>query len=344
MIAKYEPSFKKKDDPLIYSLVLSRGSYSLKPVSDLNRAMNRSKANALVYLDENRTDVEKDSSMYLARELAKIRQLDVYVTSQNDADLASKVDIVAVRYDPPIKSDFLNDIEKYDDGSRVFVNSPKTQRYFGDKSYLLDLQMLHPEIVPEMIVSNDYQEIGEFVKNISVYDDRLVIKPLNGHGGKGVERIEGLKSRGIEDILTEVKVKSKGDLMILQKYIEGVEEMGDKRITLAYGEPVGAVLRYPKKGDFKCNYSSGGDYVQTRLEENDYRIIDKVNNFTGGNVPWLGIDVIGPYLGEINGVSPGLLYSGDEMNQTMFTPASGANYLAREIYNHAKKAKGLIHV
>jgi glutathione synthase len=272
------------------------------------------KSNVIVYLDNNALDLEGDSSKYLASALAQDPFFQVTLSTEPDANLAEYANVVIPRFNPPLNEEFTNDLEKYDDGSKLFINCPKALRYFSDKRYLGDIVKDCPEILPRTIVSLDPVELGDFMYDLKKSGKREVIyKPIKGFGGEGIKKIS--LDRSPAKLYRLALELSKGLYVILQEYIENITNCGDKRIHIVNGNPIGAVLRMPQKGEFRCNVKRGGSKIRTEVTSQDRDIIEKITPLLERqNVYWAGIDIIGPYLGEINVISPGLLYAADELN------------------------------
>ena len=283
-----------------------------------------SRANVLLYIDPERFEAERDSSMHLARGLAKDPYFNVGITTSPDAELARYADIVIPRFDPPIKPGFLEELEFYDDATRLFINPPQTQRYFSNKKYLEDIAREHPELFPRTKISSDPKELGAFLYELSKNSKYAVYKPLEGFGGDGIGRInlQGEDLKREEDYIHLAYGLSQGKEIILQEFIDNIAQYGDKRIHILNQHPIGAVLRIPKKGSWLCNQKKGASLELSELTDKDYELIEKVNPYLQKqNAYWTGIDVIGPYLGEINAVSPGLLYALDEFNDWKIMPS-----------------------
>ncbi len=298
------------------------------------------RAKVLIYIDEEGLDREGDSTRYLAGIMALDSYFKIALSTTPNPNLAEQADIVLVRFDPPIRKDFLDELEKYNNGRRLFINSPESQKYFGNKNYLEDIARENPGILPATIADSDSERLAEFMYlRIKEGDEKLIYKPANGFGGNGIERIN-LNEQNFEDLvslcnrLTENKTKP----AILQENIPGI--YGDKRIHVINGEPYGAVMRVPDIGEFRCNVKQGGSLQKTELTEDDWRIVDSINPLLSKKeVYWAGIDVFysgdeefpQTYLGEINAVSPGCLV-GVDLSRGNY----GDNGIASEIAEQIK--------
>ena len=131
----------------------------------------------------------------------------------------------------------------------------------------------------------------------------MVVKPLDGHGGEGVFFVkEGDRNA---NVILESITDFGRRYVLAQKFIERVSE-GDKRIILLNGEPLGAVLRVPKPGgEFRCNFHSGGSPAKSGLTDREVAICDSLGpRLRSDGLYFVGIDVIGGYVTEINTTSP----------------------------------------
>jgi glutathione synthase len=174
------------------------------------------------------------------------------------------------------------------------VNNPFWVRNSPEK--LLVLQF--PDLIPPTLISRNYNAIQKFRKK---HGD-IVIKPLYGNGGIGVFRISQNDSNLAA--LCEMFFNNSREPLIAQKFLMDVFE-GDKRIVLFDGEPVGALNRRPPEGEIRSNMHVGGEIQTAQLTENEISICKKIEpTLRQKGFIFVGIDVIGNYLTEINVTSP----------------------------------------
>lgn len=265
----------------------------------------------MFYFDDYALKTADDSSAYVYRGMLNDSRFNAKWSSVPDASLAKDSDVVFCRLDIPVHRDFLEELSKY--SGKVFINDPISKIKYHTKDYLLEF--LDSGILPGTVVSSDMNELLSFVYS---KDASYIVKPLDMNGGRGVTKIHSLDS-SLVDVLQSM-TNSGTKPVILQDYITGVEQLGDKRINILFYEPVSAIMRYPKDGSFICNQSSGGSLHKTEITSSDMAIIEKVMPFLKRNgILWAGIDVIGPYLGEINVSSPGLLLDADLLNGNTYS-------------------------
>lgn len=302
------------------SLVPTNYPYLFKSLYD--RDLSR-KANVLVYIDKKALSSLDDSTRYLAYTLDKDPYFQVRVTTNPDASLVEYSDVVLVRFDPPINEDFLQELEKYDNEDKLFINPPRAQRYFSNKKYLEDIAREYPKILPKTKLVSKSSELKAALRYFSENGIKeLVYKPVDEFGGNGIGKFD-TDGEEYSEVLFHLNhyFLGNGSEFILQEYIDGI--YGDKRVHVINGEPVGAVLRTPAEGEFRCNVKKGGSLVRTNIAPEDYIIIDKINTLLQEyDVYWTGIDILKArhgnservYLGEINAVSPGCVVGTDKIN------------------------------
>jgi glutathione synthase len=212
-----------------------------------------------------------------------------------DLDLTD-VDVVLVRTDPPFDLAYLHLTLLLDVlvGTTLVVNAPRGLRDANEKLYACRF----PEVTPPTIVSADPQRLLSF----ATAQGGAVIKPIEGHGGRGVMALRpgDQNAPSIVDTMTE-----RGRVpVVAQQYLAGVTA-GDKRILLLDGEPLGAILRRPTDEDFRANICVGGTVEAVEVDDADRRIIDCIApSLRADGLLFVGIDVIDGHLSEVNVTSP----------------------------------------
>ena len=213
----------------------------------------------------------------------------------NEIDLR-EVDVVWERTDPPVNRRYLYTSMFLDflPASVTVINRPSAIRDRNEKLSALKF----PDITPETLVTSNPSEILEFVKK----HDRVTLKPIDGHGGKGVQFCDA-RTRDLGQLLAAVT----GDgtrWTIAQEYLPLARD-GDKRVLLLEGEPLGAVLRLHAEGQELNNLDQGGTAEPTELTESDLAICRQVGPaLRGAGIVFAGIDIIGGRLMEVNVTSP----------------------------------------
>ena len=210
-------------------------------------------------------------------------------------DLAT-LDVVLMRQDPPFDMAYITatHLLEHIHPHTLVVNDPVEVRNAPEK-----LLVTHFEgLLPPTLITADRRQILEFRNE---YKD-IVLKPLFGNGGSGVFHVvpgdENLNS------LLELFTQLFREPVIVQQYLPAVRE-GDKRIILVDGKPAGAVNRVPAVGEARSNLHVGGKAVKAELTARDREICDAIGpTLEARGLVFVGIDVIGNHLTEINVTSP----------------------------------------
>ena len=211
-------------------------------------------------------------------------------------DIARDVDVVLMRQDPPFDMAYITACHLLEivTNQTLVLNDPAGVRSSPEKIFPL----LFPEIMPPTLVSRDRQVIDAFREE---YQD-IIVKPLYGHGGAGVFRLQYEDSN--LDSLLELFFSRSPEPVMVQAFLPAVSE-GDKRIILIDGEPVGAINRRPKTGQVRSNLVVGGTAEATELSGADRNICEAIGpELRRRGLTLTGIDVIGGRLTEVNVTSP----------------------------------------
>ena len=208
----------------------------------------------------------------------------------------SDFDVIWLRQDPPFDMGYITSTHLLDRLSQntLVVNDPTWVRNWPEKLKVLD----YPDLMPATTIAWDIEVLKKFK---SVYND-IILKPLYGNGGAGVFRLRPEDSN--LNSLHELFVKSNNEPLIVQQFLPEVAK-GDKRIILIDGEPVGAINRVPLKGETRSNMHVGGKPEKASLNVRDLEICNLIGeDLKKHGQVFVGIDVIGDYLTEINVTSP----------------------------------------
>ena len=228
-------------------------------------------------------------------------------------NLSSFFKKIFIRKDPPFDDDYLNLTYLLDhavkEGTDV-INNPSSIRSHNEKLSILNFQ----EIIPPTIVTSTASDVVNFLK----IHKKIVLKPVNGMAGNGIFVIDEL-DKNINSIL-ETSTVNDTKVMMAQKYIPDITE-GDKRIIIIKGEPLPFCLaRIPDGKDFRANLAKGGRGIAKKLTADDIKIVNVIKKYLiKSKLDFVGIDVIGKYLTEINVTSPTCLVEIE--NQTNFNSA-----------------------
>jgi glutathione synthase len=206
------------------------------------------------------------------------------------------MDVVLMRQDPPFDmayitaAHFLETIHP----ATLVVNNPAEVRNAPEKLFVTGF----PGLQPPTLITSDAQAIEDF----RARHGDMVLKPLYGGAGSGVVRLNADDPN--LDALLELHAMISREPVIAQKFVPAVAA-GDKRILLVDGEPIGAINRIPAAGQVRSNLAKGGRAEAVALTARDREICDAIGmELKDRGLLFVGIDVIGDYLTEINVTSP----------------------------------------
>jgi glutathione synthase len=210
--------------------------------------------------------------------------------------LDDEVDLVLQRKDPPVDAEYVTSTQILSLCHRALVlNRPAGILAANEKLYALNF----PDLMPETRVTRSIPQLIDFLAKLG---GEMIVKPLDGRGGEGIFHVRN-DDRNLFSIL-EQSTRFGTRRVMAQAYLPEVRT-GDKRILLLDGKPLGALLRVPSSRETRANLHVGGRAAPASLDDADREIVARV-------APWLerdglffvGIDVIGGRLTEINVTSP----------------------------------------
>ena len=205
---------------------------------------------------------------------------------------------VFIRKDPPFDNNYLNltfILEHAQNFNVEVINNPTSIRNHNEKLSILNFKGL----IPSTIVSSKAEDIIKFINK----EKKVILKPLDGMAGNGIFMVTP-KDKNINVIL-ETATNNGTKTIMAQKYISEIRK-GDKRIILIKGEAIPySLARIPPKNDIRANLAKGGKGKAQKLTAGDKKIVKGVKEFLIKNqLNFVGLDVIGNYLTEINITSP----------------------------------------
>ncbi len=228
-------------------------------------------------------------------QVRRIRGDHFTLGAEAEIDLAD-MDVVWLRQDPPFDMGYITTTHILDriHPETLVVNDPFWVRNYPEKLLVLDF----PDLTPPTTVARDLDTIKAF----KTRHGDIILKPLYGNGGAGVFRLTP-DDRNLNS-LHELFASINREPLIAQKFLPDVAA-GDKRIILVDGEPVGGINRVPAKGETRSNMHVGGRPEKVALTARDLEICARIGPLLRekGQV-FVGIDVIGGWLTEINLTSP----------------------------------------
>ena len=250
-----------------------------------------------------------------ARAMGRVRRIELRRELHNHFTFAKEqtrplgdFNAIFMRKDPPFDIAYLHATQLLDlaqnEGALV-LNNPTGLRKANEKLYALNF----PSVIPATLVSHDATRLKTFLEELG---GEMIIKPIDGHGGAGIFYVHR-DDRNLNSIL-ETATKDGRDPIIAQQYIPEVRK-GDKRLIVLNGEPLGCTLRVPRADENRGNIHVGGTCVKANVTARDRAICRIV-------APWLqrdglyfvGLDIIGEYLTEVNVTSPTGVQEIDQLN------------------------------
>lgn len=211
----------------------------------------------------------------------------------------SSFNVLLMRKEPPVNLDYIYTTHLLEAASRngtFVVNCPKSLRDCNEKMFATQF----PQWAAPFLIAADLEQLQSFCQE----QQDVVYKPLNNGIGRGIFRIRSgdTNLRPLLEFLTDNGTRK----IMAQRFLPEVFK-GDKRILLIDGKPIPhALVRIPPKGEIRSTLAIGGHWVCRPLSESDQRICDQVGpSLREKGLLWVGIDVIGTYLTEINITCPG---------------------------------------
>ncbi|MBL4618658.1 MAG: glutathione synthase [Marinicaulis sp.] len=242
--------------------------------------------------------------LYSGNVRARAQKIETIARTQGDhASLSElsildlrEMDVVLIRQDPPFNMAYItaSQILERLQPDILVLNDPRAIRDAPEKLFVTEFE----DLTPPTLITSDPHAVREFREE----HKEIILKPLYGNGGAGVFRIK--PDDGNYNTIVEMFELSYPEPWVVQKFIPAVTK-GDKRIILLDGEAVGAINRVPAKGETRSNMHVGGRAEAIEMSERDQEICDRIGPaLSERGLVFVGIDVIGDYLTEINVTSP----------------------------------------
>jgi glutathione synthase len=221
-----------------------------------------------------------------------------FTLSDDSTQELSNLDIILMRKDPPFDLEYIYSTYILEHAERlgtIVVNSPAALRNVNEKFFITHF----PDCIAPTQVSRNMAVLLDFVAQ----HENTILKPLDGMGGQGIFQVSA--SDPNTKVILETITKNQTSYIMAQKYLPEISA-GDKRILLINGEPVPyALARIPAEGEFRGNLARGGTGKGVELSERDRWICQQVGpKLREMGLFFVGLDVIGDYLTEINVTSP----------------------------------------
>ena len=215
-----------------------------------------------------------------------------FLSDKIEVDL-EEFSFIFLRQDPPFNMHYITSTYLLDclPKNTIVINNPTAVRNCAEKI----LPFKFKEFMPPTIVSQKVDNIKNF---LAIHKD-IITKPLYGNGGEGIHRSKGENLKGLDTTSEYFELP-----IMAQKYIPEIVD-GDRRIIFIDGEYVGSVARIPSEGSIKANFHAGGVPKKTQLVYRDKEIVEAIGKeLKKLDLFFVGIDIIGNYLTEINVTSP----------------------------------------
>ena len=242
----------------------------------------------------------KDLSLIGKKLLAKVKKIKFLkdkkkfytVEKQKRFDI-SKAKFILIRQNPPFGMNYFNStlLLDYVKNKTKIINDPESIRNTSEKLFSLNFI----DLMPPTIFTKSFDEIQKFFLKYK----NIVIKPVNGYGGKGILFIKKLNKKFIKNYL------KKSEHIMVQKFLPSIKK-GDKRVFIINGKVKGAIRRIPKKKSNLSNLGQGGKAYKTMLNKKEKQIsILVAKKLKKANIYFAGIDLVSNRLiGDINITSP----------------------------------------
>ena len=209
----------------------------------------------------------------------------------------SDLDVLFLRVDPPFTMDYVFDtyFAELAEGSTFVINSPRGIRDCSEKFFAMHF----PELIPPSLITQNARDIRSFIEEMG---GEAIIKPVDSFGGEGVFYLT-TADKNLSSIL-EMSLQHETRRVVVQKFIPEVTE-GDKRLLLLNGEYIGGIRRLPPPGETRSNLHIGGTAAGLELSARDKEICAAIGpTLREYGLYFVGLDVIGDYLTEVNVTSP----------------------------------------
>jgi len=214
----------------------------------------------------------------------------------------SGFDVIFMRANPPLDPTVLNFLDSVKDDTFI-CNDINGLRIANNKIYTAALYDPSSVFVPVTHVSKN----RDYLEKVLMESDQeqMILKPLNGFGGQGVIIVEKKSKSSFRSLLDFYLGANSDQYVILQEFVPGAEK-GDVRILMLNGEPIGAMKRVPAEGEARSNIATGGKAVKHTLTKEEKELCRQVGpKLVRDGLYFVGLDVIGGKLIEVNVLSPG---------------------------------------
>jgi glutathione synthase len=289
-------------NPVVFGVVMDPIA-DIKPYKDSTFAMllaASARGWTLRYMEQSDLWVENGRAMARTRPLeVRDQTTDWFALGDGEEMPMADLDVVLMRKDPPFDMEYIYTsyiLELAQAQGSLVVNNPASLRDANEKVYM----SWFPQCCADTLITRSIPQIKAFAKA----HDKIVLKPLDGMGGKSVFIVA--RDDPNTSVIAETLTDFGQQFTMAQQFLPEISETGDKRILLIDGEPVPyALARFPAKGEARGNLAAGGSSGGVPLTERDYWICTQIGQaLKEKGLLFVGLDVIGDYMTEINVTSP----------------------------------------
>ena len=254
---------------------------------------------SLHYMELNDLFLRNGQAYARSRALQVERHPEQWHRFSNEQTLAlAELDVILMRKDPPFNQEYIYAtyiLEQAERAGVYVVNKPQSLRDANEKMYTA----WFPQCCTDTLVARDPQKIRDFLQE----HGEIILKPLDGMGGASIFHVREQDPN--LSVILETMTEHASRFIMAQKYLPAVKD-GDKRILMVNGEPVPYCLaRIPASGESRGNLAAGGRGEGRPLSDRDRWIAEQVGpTLREKGLIFVGLDVIGDYLTEVNVTSP----------------------------------------
>lgn len=291
----------------------------------------QARGHAVSYLEMEDLFIDRAKAMGRARRLELRREYRNHFTLHEETvGPLGAFDAIFIRKDPPFDIPYLHATQLLDlaqqDGAFV-LNNPAGLRAANEKLYALNF----PAVIPPTLVSQNPRRLKAFLDELG---GEMIIKPIDGHGGSGIFYVHQT-DRNLNSLL-ETATREGREAIIAQRYLPEVRQ-GDKRLIVLNGAPLGGTLRVPRADEHRGNIHVGGTCVKTEVTPRDREICRELApRLRQDGLYFVGLDIIGDYLTEVNVTSPTGVQEIDALNNVRLE-ANVIDFVERAVEEHHRQ-------
>lgn len=246
-------------------------------------------------------------------------------------------DCIMIRKDPPISPLVFNFLDSVKDET-IIINDVDGIRKANNKLYTTTFHDPTNAYLPKTHVSGSKRYIRKIIEESN--EEKMILKPLDGSGGRGVIVLEKNASLNLNSLL-DFYIDDTGEkYVILQEYIHGAEN-GDVRVMMLNGKAIGAYHRKPAEGEHRANIQTGGTAHKYTLNESQKKICTKIGKkLVSDGIYFAGLDMIGDKILEVNVLNPGGITNINKLSKVKLQK-NVVDFLEEKVYEKVEKREEL---